>query len=83
MHRLKDSGKKHDEKSGIGKENYPRICDRLPRARILTHLTHSRIDMYDCTNRRGSGRVLLGFRQLLVYHKTSLVEADHQRVLRG
>ena len=41
------------------------------------------IYMYDCTNRRGSGRVLLGFRQLLVYHKTSLVEADHQRVLRG
>ena len=40
-------------------------------------------DIYDCTNRRGSGRVLLGFRQLLVYHKTSLVEADHQRVLRG
>ena len=38
-------------------------------------------DIYDCTNRRGSGRVLLGFRQL--FHKTSLVEADHQRVSRG
>ena len=33
----------HREKSGIGKENYPRICDRLPRARILTHLTRFRL----------------------------------------
>ena len=33
----------HHEKSGIGKQNYPRICDRLARARILTHLTHLRL----------------------------------------
>ena len=32
----------HHEKSGIGKENYPRICDPQARARILTHLTHLR-----------------------------------------
>ena len=38
----------HHEKSGIGKENYPRICDRLPPARILTHLTHSRILCMRC-----------------------------------
>ena len=44
----------HREKSGIGKKITPEFFDRLPRARILTHLTRFSYNTYLCrTANRG------------------------------